>query len=505
MTTTIKGPAAMHADTTFGKYTLIRHIATGGMAEIWLAEQRGPGGFNKELVIKRILPHLAQQGQVAEMFLDEARMVAHLTHPNIGQVFELGEFDGEYFIAMEFIDGLNLAQLHRALRERGSAIPIGYSVRIISDLLEALDYAHDFVDRDGNHVGLIHRDISPQNALISNDGVVKLVDFGVAKASLNTTKTESGAVKGKFAYMAPEQIEGTALDWRADIFSVGVLFYELLTGIKPFGEELTAVSKILSEDPPDIRTYRNDVPEALARIIARAMSKDREARFANAATMQRALQTYLRTSDEVIGTRELSIMVRQLRGLDMARPTEQLFGFEKHGVTTAGPRLTAKDTGEEPVQPRNAPGLTQASGAVEQLEMEPAEKGRSTGASVAIIGGFSLLMLGLVAAFLTAGYLFIADGDDASPVTEGAQAGEEAPQNSAAPTAWRHADGQIVAISSQPTAAIFVEGQKVGETPFQTTLRPGRYTIELRAGDKSRKAQIEINSKSSIQRFRYDL
>ncbi|TXD38540.1 protein kinase [Lujinxingia vulgaris] len=502
MTTTIKGPAAMHADAQFGKYTLIRQIAVGGMAEIWLAEQRGPGGFNKELVLKRILPHLAQEGQVAQMFLDEARMVAHLTHPNIGQVFELGELEGEYFIAMEFIDGLDLAQLSRALDERGSQIPVAYAVKIVSDLLEALDYAHDFVDRDGNHVGLIHRDISPQNALISNDGVVKLVDFGVAKASINTTKTESGAVKGKFAYMAPEQIEGKPLDWRADIFSIGVLFYELLSGIKPFGEDLKAVSMILSQEPPDIRTYRADVPEELARIIARALSKDREDRFANAATMQRALQTFMRTYTEVVGTRELSIMVRQLRGLDLAKPTEQLFGFEKHGVTSAGPRLTTREMPQADADERSAPGFTRTS---ESADVQPdagAEPEPSKGKSVALVAGFSLLMVGLLVAFFAVGYLMIsgekdAAGDDSPP--------EAAAENAAPSSTWRHADGQIVAISSQPSAEIVVDGDVVGKTPFQTTLRPGTYQIELRAGDSTRRETLKITSTSSIQRFRYDL
>ncbi|RVU44112.1 PEGA domain-containing protein [Lujinxingia sediminis] len=502
MTTTLKGPAAMHADAQFGKYTLIRQIAVGGMAEIWLAEQRGPGGFNKELVLKRILPHLAQEGQVAQMFLDEARMVAHLTHPNIGQVFELGELDGEYFIAMEFIDGLDLARLAGALKERGSQIPLAYAVKIVTDLLEALDYAHDFVDRDGNHVGLIHRDISPQNALISNDGVVKLVDFGVAKASINTTKTESGAVKGKFAYMAPEQIEGKPLDWRADIFSIGVLFYELLSGIKPFGEDLKAVSMILSQDPADIRTYRTDVPEELARIIARAMAKDREARFANAAEMQRVLQTFMRSYTEVVGTRELSIMVRQLRGLDLAKPTEQLFGFEKHGVTSSGPRLTTRELPRADVDRRHAPGPTLASSPAAASQIEANEPGPSGGKSVALVAGFSLLMVGLLAAFFVVGYLVIAGDRDTSDVPPASPTAAETPPSS---TSWAHADGQIVAISSQPSAEIVVDGEVVGNTPFQTTLRPGTYRIELRTGEVTRKETLKITSTSSIQRFRYDL
>lgn len=502
MTTTLKGPAAMHADAQFGKYTLIRQIAVGGMAEIWLAEQRGPGGFNKELVLKRILPHLAQEGQVAQMFLDEARMVAHLTHPNIGQVFELGELEGEYFIAMEFIDGLDLARLAGALKERGSQIPVAYAVKIVTDLLEALDYAHDFVDRDGNHVGLIHRDISPQNALISNDGVVKLVDFGVAKASINTTKTESGAVKGKFAYMAPEQIEGKPLDWRADIFSIGVLFYELLSGIKPFGEDLKAVSMILSQDPPDIRTYRPDVPEELARIIARAMAKDREDRFANAAAMQRALQTFMRSFTEVVGTRELSIMVRQLRGLDLAKPTEQLFGFEKHGVTSAGPRLTTREMPQAEVAERSAPGLNQASVPADASPGAVDEPAPSKGKSVALVAGFSLLMIGLLAAFFVVGYLVIS-GDKGA--TDKASEAASAVAATPAATTWRHADGQIVAISSQPSAEIVVDGEVVGKTPFQTTLRPGTYRIELRTSEATRKETLTITSTSSIQRFRYDL
>ena len=531
-----------------GKYTLIRQIAQGGMAEIWLAEQRGPGGFNKELVIKRILPHLAEEGDMTKMFFDEARIVAYLTHPNIGQVFELGEQDGDYYIAMEYIDGLDLRELRVESERRGSPLPVAYAARMVCDVLKALDYAHNFIDRDGNHVGLVHRDISPHNVLISNDGVVKLVDFGVAKAAINTHKTETGAVKGKFAYMAPEQIEANDLDHRVDIFAVGALFYELLCGEKPFGSDLKAVSLILSGVVPDIQEKRGDVPDEIAEIIDIALATDRDERFSTAAEMERALESFLHSVDEVVGTRELSVMVHQLRGLEVKKPTEQLYGFQKHGVERKKPRITKtqrgaasggaangrvtaalEETGEQQVideSPSKASesfaavkidplAQTQASTPSTQLqqaqdpaqgyqpgEMEDvaAEAPGPRGASVGVVLLFLLVMGALIGVISFGAYAIVAGGQ---PVVA-----EELSETSPMLPVWRHTDEEalVVFIDADSPSSLYSGGQKVGETPYQTYLRPGSYGLEVE-DESGRKQEIRVRVQEGrpIQSFFFEL
>lgn len=515
-----------------GKYTLIRQIAQGGMAEIWLAEQRGPGGFNKELVIKRILPHLAAEDQFTEMFMDEARIVAHLNHPNIGQVFELGEQEGDYFIAMEFIDGLDLAQLRDELDDRGMRLPVHYAARIICDILAALDYAHEFRDRQGRHVGLIHRDISPQNVLISKDGVVKLVDFGVAKASNNSHKTETGAVKGKFAYMAPEQIEGKELDRRVDIFAIGCVFYELLAGEKPFGDDLKAVSMILAGQRQELRELREDVPEEVAQIIGRALSGSREDRFATAAEMEQEIEQFLHTYYDPVGARELSVMIRQLRDLPVSQPTRQLFGFEKHGVERHRPRITVREPapGGATRQAWTSSGEGAVEGATEVATPAPVEVAlNQDGASLAQPGsapvrhtlsmqvekeGMSLplifvflgILFALVAAVGVAAFIIIDKNAEEVPA---ATVAVEEPQIKDAPAKkathqWFHEDGLMVVISANKPAELYRNGRRIGETPFQTQLRAGSYYIELRHEGVKKKELIRVVEGRTVQNYRVD-
>ncbi len=497
-----------------GKYNLIRHIATGGMAEIWLAEQRGPSGFNKEIVIKRILPQLADDKQMMQMFVDEARTVAYLTHPNIGQVFELGEDDGDYYIAMEFIDGVDLAELREEVADRGMSLPVSYGAKIVSDVLTALDYAHNFIDREGNHAGIIHRDVSPHNVLISNDGVVKLVDFGVAKATFNSHKTETGAVKGKFAYMAPEQIENKDLDHRVDVFATGTLFFELLTGKKPFGEDLRAVSLIISADStvPDPRTIRKDIPDAVAEIILKSLKRDRKERYTSAAEMDQAIQAYLRSCGQAVTSRELSVMVRQLRDLPTSKPTDQLFGFQKHGVEKAGPRMTVnqqleveeaapalKDTtAERPVVRKKA--RREGSGMTRALKV----KAESEGMSLGLIAVFVVMILGLLATVVVGGFLFVRhSGTDTNPELAEVITDDEGQEEER--SAWRHSGGNIVSIVSSEPADLYYDGDKVGRTPFDTLLEPGQYDLELRTEDKTKEVNIRVESGRSIQRYRFDL
>ncbi len=298
----------MSDERRLGRYVLDRKIATGGMAEIWLAHQAGPAGFAKEIVIKRILPHLADDTKFVEMFLDEARLAAALQHPNIAQIYDLGELDGSYFIAMEYVDGCDLEAVIQRSTDIGRFVPPPIAARLIADACAGLDYAHTFRDRGGREVGLVHRDISPQNLLLSQGGIVKIVDFGVAKATTSSHKTQTGAVKGKLSYMSPEQISAQPLDGRSDVFSLGIVLYELVTNQRPFGHEseLMAVTAILNEEPPPPRTLTAAVPEELEHVIYRALAKDRDERFASASEMQLALEQYLQHQGTLLTNRDVA-------------------------------------------------------------------------------------------------------------------------------------------------------------------------------------------------------
>jgi serine/threonine protein kinase len=297
-----------------GKYELLERIALGGMAEVYRARQEGPAGFEKELVVKRILPQHARDEQFIEMFLDEARLAVRLAHPNIVQIIELGYEDGSYFIAMEYIRGISLGDLMDRAAVLGLRLPYHYVARIMASVCAGLDYAHAFADVDGQSIGLVHRDVSPDNVLVSYNGAVKMIDFGVAKAATNETKTNSGVVKGKFCYMSPEQIQGQPLDGRSDIFSVGILLYEACVGTRPFSESsgLGTVSAIMTQEPPLPRERSPDMPLDLQAIILRALVKDRDQRYPQCRDMQRELEQFIQSHAQYIGESDIGEFVRRV-------------------------------------------------------------------------------------------------------------------------------------------------------------------------------------------------
>jgi serine/threonine protein kinase len=280
---------------TYGRYQLLKKLATGGMAQIYLARQLGPEGFEKLLVVKRILPHLAENEEFVTMFLDEARIAARLNHPNVVQIFDLGAQDDSFFIAMEFIHGEDIRRVWKHADKIGKPIPLALICRMIIDACAGLDYAHKKADQSGRPLNIVHRDISPQNILVSFEGGVKVVDFGIAKAADQATVTKSGVLKGKYSYMSPEQAAGQAIDNRTDIFALGVLLYELLTGTRLFKratdiQTLNAVGECKVAPPSEI----NDrVPPELDAIVMKALTKDRHQRFAEARHLGAALEEWV--------------------------------------------------------------------------------------------------------------------------------------------------------------------------------------------------------------------
>ena len=314
---TEEAPPAAFSPRPFGRYFLIERLAIGGMAEIFKARQSGLHGFEKILVIKRILPHLAADPEFLEMFIDEAKLQCVLHHPKIVQVFEFGEVDGQYFIALEFVEGMDALGLLRACAHRRQRLPARLAIHISCEVLDALDYAHGKLGDDGRPAGIVHRDISPSNIFISTRGDVKLGDFGIARA-LQTErgpKTQAGTLKGKYGYMAPEQVVGGELDGRADVFAVGIVLAEMLMGRRLFTapNDLDVLLMVRDARLDRLEKYGEDIAPPLREILGRALSKDRDARYASAGAFRKALEEYLFDTRQRVGSSDLMEFMRQLQ------------------------------------------------------------------------------------------------------------------------------------------------------------------------------------------------
>jgi serine/threonine protein kinase len=285
-----------------GRYSLLAKIATGGMAEIWLAKQAGPRGFEKVVVIKRIVDSLSQDPDFVEMFLDEARIAAQLNHPTIVQIYDLGEHAGAYYIAMEYLPGENLSAIARSGVKTGAPLPVPYAVKIIAQACEGLGHAHGRIGVGGRKLNVVHRDVSPQNIIVTYDGLVKLVDFGIAKAANRSSQTLGGQIKGKVSYMAPEQAKGGVIDGRADLFALGVVLYELVTRSRLFhgDDQFAAFNAVISDEAVQPAHERNpDVPEALSQVLSKALAKRPDDRYQEARAFQAALDEWLKTQPSV--------------------------------------------------------------------------------------------------------------------------------------------------------------------------------------------------------------
>jgi serine/threonine protein kinase len=284
-------------DDRFGPYELLDRVAIGGMAEVFKAKKAGVEGFEKVVALKRILPHLSENKEFLDMFVDEAKMVAGLTHPNIVQIFELDRIEKSYYIAMEYVHGRDLRTIMKRAREKGLRMPLDISLRVASQVCAALEYAHRKKDERGRPMEIVHRDVSPQNILISFEGEVKLVDFGIAKAATKASNTDRGALRGKLLYMSPEQAWGRTIDRRSDVFSLGIVLYEMVTETKPFigaGTELTILELVRQCVITPPRELNPRVPEALDRVIMKALARDPGERYEDAGQMQRGLERFLR-------------------------------------------------------------------------------------------------------------------------------------------------------------------------------------------------------------------
>jgi len=303
-----------------GKYQLIAEIARGGMGIVYLAMIQGPGGFNKLVVVKELKPEFVEEPAFLTMFLDEARLAARLNHPNIVQTNEVGNDGDRYFMAMDYLDGRGLDQVRRRTKVAGFGLSVSMQLRVICDMLAGLEYAHNLPDFDGSPLHIVHRDVSPQNVFITFDGQVKLLDFGIAKTSDSLHETHAGVVKGKVAYMSPEQARGQKVDARADVFSAGVLLWEALTGkrMREGKNDQEKLWALVSADIPRASSVRPSVPPELDRICAQAMALDLDERYPSAGALQHDLERYLTATGTNVSAREVGGCVTELFREDRA-------------------------------------------------------------------------------------------------------------------------------------------------------------------------------------------
>jgi hypothetical protein len=463
-------PAAWHQGLTVGRYSLLSRIAVGGMAEIWLARQLGPKGFEKFIVIKRILDGLGTDPEFVTMFLDEARIAAQLNHPHIVQIFDLGEEAGAFYIAMEYLPGENLANVVRAGERQKKPLPIPLAVRIIADAAEGLAYAHVRKGPDGKLLGIVHRDMSPHNLIITDDGLVKVVDFGIAKATNRESQTMAGHVKGKLSYMSPEQARGEPLDGRSDVFSLGILLFEMVTGSRLFHypDPLAALQAVASEEPLPLAHERSpEVPESLSRIIAQALARNQEVRYASARQFHVALEEWLRSQPVVPGAAELAAYMTELFSARIEERVQLLEAARSGALTPASASRAMPGHTANSMPMGRAPAHEEVT-SVEQLPV------RQRWPWLAGVAGLVLAVaIGL-------GILLSAD-PVVTPVTP--------------PPAPVAAVPPVLTIETEPAGAqVLVNGKEVGRSPLTLdTLELGEHTVQaLLEGRQSASRQVKL-------------
>ncbi|HET6582153.1 MAG TPA: serine/threonine-protein kinase [Nannocystaceae bacterium] len=345
-----------------GKYRPFRRLAVGGMAEIFLAYARSLAGFEKLVVLKRVLPQYAESHEFMQMFLDEARLAATLDHPNIVHVYDIGEHNGSWFFAMEYVHGQSLLKLMRQITATRRWLPIEQALAIIIGTCSGMQYAHEKIGLDGIPLGIVHRDVSPPNVLISYDGAVKVADFGIAKAGAAHTNTAVGTLKGKIPYMSPEQCRSEPLDRRSDVFSIGILLYELTVGRRLFQaeSEMGIIHKVVSGVIPRPSALLRGYPEELERIVLRALQSDANQRYPTARALQMDLEEFAREYKLSISTAKLANFMEETFDKETRRwPTDPTLSVGSEVDEPAASWTGTSDISRPDTQPRQVPsGLT---------------------------------------------------------------------------------------------------------------------------------------------------
>ncbi len=394
----------------YGKYVLVQKLAEGGMAEIFLAKQVGVEGFEKNVVIKRMLAHLSQVPDFVSMFLDEARLAASLSHPNIVQISDLGLADGCYYICMEYLAGEDFATVCRTAKKRGQHVPLNITLRVVAEAAQGLHFAHEATDASGRPLSIVHRDISPSNIFLTYNGQVKVLDFGIAKAESRVTQTTAGVVKGKYQYMSPEQAGSGAVDRRADVYSLGVSLYEALTGVRPFAKDtdLAILNAVLKHEYPPIKQFRPDLHPEVEGIVNKAMAARAEDRYQTAGELSADIERFLGATTSGSGGLALANFMKGFFG--EARMTERtriqtLPEMQAVGVdvpltaVTAGAYTAPTRVDGRHEEPTRAVGPPKATVTQEGLQ---AVRPRRGGVVLAVVAA---LLLGVAGAVLGIKYL----------------------------------------------------------------------------------------------------
>jgi serine/threonine-protein kinase len=460
----------------FGKYTLIRKLATGGMAELFLAIQKSVAGFEKLLVIKRILPAMNQDRAFIEMLLQEARIAATLSHPNIVQIFDVGKEDGQYFIAMEHVHGEDLRSIVRQMKKKDVLeFPLEHALAIVLGMCAGLSYAHEKHELDGSALNIVHRDISPQNVVVTFTGDVKIVDFGIAKsdtrAEYSREQTKSGKLKGKVPYMSPEQARGESIDARSDVFSTGVMLFELTTGKRLFKgtSEYETLRLICEREYPRPSDVRSDYPPDLEPIVMKALAKDANERYQSAREMQADLEGFVRRHQIAVSHIALNQFMQSLFEDKLALQKEALLqGKQLADIIEMQHAMSSPDLNDVDASGRHATSTQSMPAAARTVTdmSAAAHRPSRSGLVIGIVAG----VLGLAVMGGALGYLLVKNKNDG-----GARAATASGNLLAA------SKGSLALESDPPGASIWINGDLRAEvTPATIAQLPTGVALDVK-------------------------
>ena len=478
-----------------GRYELLLPIGSGGMASVYLARVRGVGGFEREVALKLLHAHLQEIPEFATELIDEAKIASGVRHPNVVQVVDVGDDPNGIYLVMEYIEGDTLSGLSRTATAEGDPLPFRIGVRILCDALAGLHAAHELRDAEGKLAALVHRDFSPQNILVGVDGAARLTDFGVARAIGRIGHTRTGVVKGKVGYMSPEQARGDVLDRRSDIWSAGVVAWELFAGrrLYPAGDDVATLLRIVTEPPLKLRAVRSDAPEALDDAISSALSVNREERCPTAEELRRRILEALKDSAGTADSAEVADYVSKLSQPKLAVRRERAEAVRRDRERSAADRLKAPgldlrltDLAHEPV--------TEAATVTAPLRSPKARRSGARIAAVIITAGI-LGVLGFVLLRAKSHPAGAAGGEasEALPATETAAANRtpaQAPLSSAPPTSSAQPSSpELRVVADAPIARLRIAGRTIALAPPERDV-----TVNLTAGERQSVDRLEATS-----------
>ncbi|HYQ17422.1 MAG TPA: serine/threonine-protein kinase [Polyangiaceae bacterium] len=436
-----------------GRYRILSELGRGGMSNVFLAVASGPGGVNKLVVLKALLPDLSTEPYALAMFLDEARLAAQLNHPNVVQTYEVGTEGDRHVIVMEYLEGQSLSGVARRAAQAGTPLPLGLHLRMVINALEGLHYAHELCAYEGAPLMLVHRDVSPQNVFVTYDGQVKVLDFGIAKATSSSTHTATGIVKGKIAYMAPEQIIGEAVDRRADLYSVGCMLWSAATNQKLWGDtpDVHIMRRVINGDVPTPQSVSPGVDDELNRIIIKALANDPNKRYATALELQHDLEQYAERTGIVAKQKDIARYVTDL----FADTRAQLKALVERQLTLIQSDNSSISRERAPLG--SSPTLTEQSQSVNTKLAEQQAPPERSGGKGWLMAGLGLVALLGISAFAW-GRLHAVEEPRAQPTAPAAP--NTTTVAAAAPTRVS------VTLKASPTEAkLFLDGEALPSNP----------------------------------------